>query len=355
MGLRILHTADWHLDSPLRSLPEEAAASVRASLDRLPRLIAEVCRREACDMMLLAGDIFDNPQPARSTVETLKSALAQCGVPVFISPGNHDYCSSDSPWLTEHWPKNVHIFTGSLSYTDVEALNCRVYGAGYQSMDSAPLLENFRAEGSEKYCIAVLHGDPTRKDSPYCPITAQQVRDSGLQYLALGHIHKAGAFHAGGTLCAWPGCPMGRGWDETGEKGVCIVTVEDSASLRAVALDTIRFHELKADISSGAEAALETILPPAGSRDFFRVTLTGSGEADIAKLTRRFSAVPNLTLRDETLPPLDIWGDTGADTLEGVYFRLLREAMEADPDSREEIQLAAEISRKLLEGREVTL
>ena len=94
-------------------------------------------------------------------------------------------------------------------------------------------------------------------------------------------------------------------------------------------------------------------LPSGGG--FFRVTLTGSGEADIAKLTRRFSAVPNLTLRDETLPPLDIWGDTGADTLEGVYFRLLREAMEADPDSREEIQLAAEISRKLLEGREVTL
>ena len=85
MGLRILHTADWHLDSPLRSLPEEAAASVRASLERLPRLIAEVCRREACDMMLLAGDIFDNPQPARSTVETLKSALAQCKV-VFSYP-----------------------------------------------------------------------------------------------------------------------------------------------------------------------------------------------------------------------------------------------------------------------------
>lgn len=81
----------------------------------------------------------------------------------------------------------------------------------------------------------------------------------------------------------------------------------------------------------------------------------GSGEADIPRLIQRFSAVPNLTLRDETLPPLDIWGDTGADTLEGVYFRLLREAMEADPDSQEEIQLAAEISRKLLEGREVTL
>ena len=336
MGLKILHSADWHLDSPFAGFDDSQRALLKQEQQSIPGKISQLCRREKCDLMLLAGDIFDG-EPARETVEALKKALSECGARV---------------WLEESWPENVYVFTGGLEAVTIPDLNCRVYGAGYQSMDSAPLLENFRAEGSEKYCIAVLHGDPTRKDSPYCPITAQQVRDSGLQYLALGHIHKAGAFHAGGTLCAWPGCPMGRGWDETGEKGVCIVTV---ASLRAVALDTIRFHELKADISSGAEAALEKILPPAGSRDFFRVTLTGSGEADIDKLTRRFSAVANLTLRDETLPPLDIWGDTGADTLEGVYFRLLREAMEADPDSREEIQLAAEISRKLLEGREVTL
>lgn len=51
-------------------------------------------------------------------------------------------------------------------------------------MDSAPLLENFHAEGSEKYCIAVLHGDPTRKDSPYCPTTAQQVRTRGCNICA---------------------------------------------------------------------------------------------------------------------------------------------------------------------------
>ena len=49
----------------------------------------------------------------------------------------------------------------------------------------------------------------------------------------------------------------------------------------------------------------------------------------------------------------------GAQTLERLRrngaYQVVREAMEADPDSREEIQLAAEISRKLLEGREVTL
>ncbi|MGM9549486.1 MAG: exonuclease SbcCD subunit D [Faecousia sp.] len=354
MGLKILHSADWHLDSPFGGFGEEQRTLLKQEQRSIPGKVAQLCRREKCDLMLLAGDIFDG-KADRETVDALKKALADCGARVFIAPGNHDFCAPGSVWLEQSWPENVHVFTGGLEAVTIPELNCRVYGAGYQSMDSAALLESFRAEGSEQYCIAVLHGDPTRKDSPYCPITAQQARDSGLQYLALGHIHKAGAFHAGATLCAWPGCPMGRGWDETGEKGVCIVTLGENASLRAVALDTIRFHELKVDIGSDAGAALEAVLPPAGSRDFFRVTLTGSGEADIPGLKEHFSAIANLELRDETLPPLDIWGDTDADTLEGVYFRLLREAMDADPDSREEIQLAAEISRKLLEGREVTL
>ena len=355
MGLKLLHSADWHLGTPFRSLPEAQRERLHRLQLELPERIAALCRREQCGLVLLAGDLFDSPAPPRECIDAVRRALEQCAVPVCISPGNHDYCTPSSPWLTETWPENVHIFTGAPDYIDLPELDCRVYGAGYQSMDCPALLEGFHAEGDARRCVGVFHGDPLSLSSPCCPVTAAQVRESGLDYLALGHIHAHGSFRVGDALCAWPGCPMGRGWDETGEKGVCIVTVEDSASLRAVALDTIRFHELKADISSGAEAALETILPPAGSRDFFRVTLTGSGEADIAKLTRRFSAIPNLTLRDETLPPLDIWGDTDADTLEGVYFRLLREAMEADPDSREEIQLAAEISRKLLEGREVTL
>ena len=208
MGLKILHSADWHLDSPFAGFDDSQRALLKQEQQSIPGKISQLCRREKCDLMLLAGDIFDG-EPARETVEALKKALSECGARVFITPGNHDFCAPGSVWLEENWPENVYVFTRGLEAVTIPDLNCRVYGAGYQSMDSAPLLENFRAEGSEKYCIAVLHGDPTRKDSPYCPITAQQVRDSGLQYLALGHIHKAGAFHAGGTLCAWPGCPMG--------------------------------------------------------------------------------------------------------------------------------------------------
>ena len=122
-----------------------------------------------------------------------------------------------------------------------------------------------------------------------------------------------------------------------------------------MALDTLRFHEQTVDIGSDALGALESVLPPAGSRDFYRITLTGSGEVNLAALKQKISNIPNLILRDETLPPLDIWGDTDADTLEGVYFRLLREAMEQSPENREEILLAAELSRKILEGRDIAL
>ena len=43
------------------------------------------------------------------------------------------------------------------------------------------------------------------------------------------------------------------------------------------------------------------------------------------------------------------------DTLEGIYFGMLLKAMEQDPEHAEVIELAAEISRKLLKGREVRL
>ena len=150
---------------------------------------------------------------------------------------------------------------------------------------------------------------------------------------------------------------MGRGWDETGEKGVYIVNLEpDSAEIRPVMLDTPRFLEDTVDISSGAVSALEAVLPPVPSSDFYRITLKGECEADLDALKLAFSHIPNLELRDRTEAPLDIWGDESADTLEGTYFRLLREKMNAaTPEAAARIRMAAEISRRLMEGREVQL
>lgn len=346
--MKILHSADLHLDTPFTGRAQ--AQYLKEQLLGIPEQLAQLCHAEACDLVLLAGDLFDGLW-TRESFLALRNALEDCGVPVFISPGNHDYVNLASPYTTEAWPSNVHIFTHTrMASILLEELDCRVYGAGYRSMDCSGLLDGFRCREDARYQVAVLHGDPTQLDSPYCPITAAQIEHSGLDYLALGHIHKAGEVRRGKTLCSWPGCPMGRGFDETGIKGALITTLDQTAKTRFYPLNAPRFFEEKTD-------DLSQVLPALGNRDFYRVTLVGENTSQsLAELQTQYRHFPHLELRDQRTAPKSLWGSVNTDTLEGVYFRILKDAFEnADGEEAQVIQLAAQLSRQILDGQEVVL
>ena len=348
--MKLLHSADWHLGAPLLLRDPEQAQRLRHAQMELPVTISGLCREHDCQLLLLSGDLFDGTC-SRDVVQTVKQALEDVRIPVFISPGNHDYLCPDSPYEKEVWPENVHIFTRQqICWVDVENLSCRVYGGAFRSMDCPALLENFRAEG---FAVGVFHADPVQVSSPYNPVTRRQAEESGLAYLALGHVHKSGMFRAGQTLCAWPGCPMGKGWDETGEKGVLIVSLEETARAEFVALDVPKFYDLSVD----AQAGVASVLPGEPNDDFYRITLTGEAEAvNLEQLQEEFSAFPNLQLRDDTRRPVDLWQSLGQDSFEGVYFGLLKDALEhASEEEAQQILLAARISRQLLDGQEVRL
>ena len=347
--IKILHTADWHLDSPLQGRTPEQAQFLRRELLALPGKIAALCRQEQCQLVLICGDIFDGAYTADS-LTAVKNALEEMAVPVFITPGNHDFVGLSSPWLTEKFPDNVHIFTKqAIEEVYLPHLDLYVYGAGFTSMDCPGLLADFRAKAGS---IAALHGDPTQVSSPYCPITQTQVMDSGLQYLALGHIHKGGQFKAGNTLCAWPGCPMGRGYDEQGEKGVLVTTLGDTATTRFIPLDVPKFFDLET-----APGGLDALLPPVGNEDFYRITFTGESEpVDLSALYAACSRFPNLELRDRTTAPVDIWKSIGEDSFEGTYFGILQDSLAGKSEAEQQkILLAARICRQILDGQEVVL
>ena len=350
--MKILHSADWHLDAPIVGRTPEQASALRRALLALPGQIASLAKEEGCQLMLLSGDLFDGPASPES-LSAVQNALAEVQIPVFIAPGNHDPLETGCAWNQPGWSDNVHIFRSSTPESvTIEALDCRIWGAAFQGPEAPGLLSGFRAEGSEKFALGVFHGDPTQAASPYNPITRLQVQESGLDYLALGHIHKADSFCAGDTLCVWPGCAMGRGFDETGDKGVMIVTLDGTVQSRFVPLPGPRFHWLKVSVEEGAESALSNALPAAASEDFFRVELTGESEPlDLSALGALFSHLPNLELRDRTQPPVDLWAGAGEDSLEGVFFSLLQQA--DAPDQTKE--LAARLCRKLLQGQEVAL
>lgn len=354
--IKILHSADWHLDAPMTGFEGAAAAVLQKESRQIPSKIVNLCKAEKCDLLLLAGDLFDTA-PSRETVLSVQSALAQLRIPVIITPGNHDFCAPTSPYLAEGWSENVHIFTKPKIESIVfPELNCRIYGCGYETMDCPGLLKNFQPEGTEKHQIGVFHADAATK-STYFPITKAQLQECGLAYVALGHIHKQGSVTAGSTLCLWPGCPMGRGFDELGEKGVIIATVDDTVNAEFVPLDTPRFYDETVDAGEDAVAALTGALPVIACNDFYRITITGYSESlDIDALTKQFSHIPNLTLRDATLPLPELWENIDSDTLEGMLFAALKDSADSPSEvlSRR-ATLAARICRSILDGQEVVL
>ena len=354
--MKILHSADWHLDAPLVGRTPAQTALLKESLLRIPGMIADLANREGCDLVLLSGDLFDGTYTPES-LDAFRQALATLTAPVVIAPGNHDYPGAGSPWTSLSWPGNVYIFRSeAVESILIPQLNCRIYGAAFTSPVCRPLLEGFRAECTEQYAIGVFHGDPLNAGSPYCPISRNQVQESALQYLALGHIHKTGSFRAGDTLCAWPGCPMGRGYDEQGPHGVLITELGEECHSRFVPLDLPQFHRISVAAGADPLEALNAVLPAVGNLHFYQITLTGEAEPpDLKALEEALARFPNLQLRDATLPPLDLWAGAGEDSLEGVFFGSLRTALEEGREDRDRVLLAARISRLLLSGREVEL
>ena len=355
--IKILHTADWHMDAPMREFNEEQRRELRAATLRLPGQIADLCIREGCDLCLISGDVFDGVWTPEG-YEAVYRALERMEVPVFITPGNHDPYREMSIWTIEQWPENVYLFRSpEISSFRVAELDCRIFGAAFTSNQSGSMLEGFFAECEERYAILAMHGDPTNSDSPYNPVTAAQIREAGIDYAALGHIHARGQFDAGAGLCVWPGCPMGHGFDETGTKGVVIAELAETVQSRFVPLETIRFFEYRVEAGSEPMAALEAVLPPGGSGDHFRIVLTGEAEPNaVRQMAPQLADYPNLTLFDETVPPCDIWEDAGEDSLCGLFFGILRSAAEdADPQTARKLELAARISRRILQKREVEL
>ena len=355
--MKILHSADWHLDAPMSGHSEEETLRLRRELRKIPEKIAKLCKAENCDLMILAGDLFDGPY-TKESMTAVRTALESVQIPVIITSGNHDFCGNDSPYLNEEWPGNVRIFTKpEMERYNLPELDCTVYGAGYEAMDCPALLKNFKADTAARWAIGVLHGDPGVANSPYCPVTKAQVLESGLDYLAMGHIHKGGSFRAGDTLCAWPGCPMGHGYDELGPKGVLIATLDEEVKAYFVPLDTPRFYDEEVEAGEDAVAAVASLLPGIDSSDFYRITLTGySTGVNLDEISAQFPHIPNLTLRDETRPEMDLWSELGADTLEGVYFGLLHGKTQSESTVlSNRAKLAARISRQILDGQEVKL
>lgn len=323
------------MDSPFSALPGDKAALRRREQRTLLDKLVEEVRTQDAQIVLLAGDLFDSGVCYWETRETLEKALRAVKAHVFIAPGNHDYYTSRSPYAFMELPENVHIFKAPiLRSVELPELNCRVWGAGFTSAVCDALLRRFQAERSgNEVNIAVMHGDLT--GGRYNPVTEEQIAASGLDYLALGHVHSfSGIQKAGNTFYAYPGCLEGRGFDETGEKGVIAGTVSrGAADLRFVPIPGRQYRTVSVDLTE-AEDAVEAVLDAIGAgepENIVELTLKGQwdGPVDTGRLLSaagdRFF---HLTVRDETVPRRGLWDGAGEDSLKGLFLARMRSRFE---------------------------
>lgn len=363
--LRFIHAADFHLDSAFGALSARQAAARRRESRELAFRLANYVNGHGIELVLLAGDLFDSGSAFRETGEQLAEALGQMQAKVFIAPGNHDWAGPGSPWLTVDWPENVHIFREArLTAVELPEWGLTIHGAGFAGPEqTAGFLAGFTAPADGRVHIGLLHGELDGAEARYDPIRREEVAASGLSYLALGHIHRrTEPLTFGGTLCAWPGCPEGRGFDELGEKGFYEGVVDDAGkvALTFVPFARRRYEILEVDVTGQPpRAALEAALPADAAQHLYRILLTGEtgeGGVDAAALQEsladRFYA---LEIRDHTRMAEDIWARAEEDSLRGLFLRELRSRWNAakTEEERETVTQAARFGLAALDHRDL--
>lgn len=345
--IKILHSADLHLDSPFEGLPAGKASIRRGEQRELLGALSVLARRESVDLVLLSGDLLDSDNTYYETGDELVKYLGHIPAPVFIAPGNHDYYSPRSPYARLKLPENVHVFTtATIEAVELPELGAVVYGAAFVEKHSKALLRGFQAPRREGLLnLLCIHGEVGTRDSSYNPISREELANSGMDYVALGHIHKAsGLQKAGKTWYSWPGCPEGRGFDETGEKNVSIIELSEAdCRLTPVPIASRRYQVMEVDVTgSDPLLAIHTQLPDETVSDVYRIILSGETEQspDLNQLYATLSELFfELQLRDETRLRRSVWERAGDDTLRGLFLKKLREQYDHAKDDAQRMAI----------------
>src|SRR5438067_6669785 len=88
--MKLLHTADWHLGDRLGRI--DRTDDLRRAVER----VADYCRREAVDVLLVAGDLFSElsrPDSLRESIEHVQATFEHFllgGGTILALTGNHD-------------------------------------------------------------------------------------------------------------------------------------------------------------------------------------------------------------------------------------------------------------------------
>lgn len=335
--LKFMHIADYHIGYEYPFLGSLSALRKGQVLESLEYLLRYAYSNQI-NLILIAGDFLEASSIGPSVANQVKNLLSKYPVKTFIVAGNHDYISLGSYYLDSDWPENVHIFKNSnIEEVYLEEFDTSIFAASFKaSYQRDGFLKHFPQINKDRINIGLIHGDALfQADDLYNPIRKEEIEKSGLDYLALGHIHKkSGILKSGFTDYAYPGSPMGIGFFEAGSRQVIIGKIsKEERSYQFLDLPFAEFVEEWIDITDleteeKIALKIKNILNEKYDdyeKNYYRISLNGllshGLRFDIDLLKSMLGNLNYLELIDDTILVKDVETLAKEQSLRGAFIR----------------------------------
>lgn len=353
--MKLIHTADLHLDSPLANFSAAQAKERRAELLDTFRRMAEFADEEGVFAVLIAGDLFDSAKQVRKrTVKMILETVALYpNIQFCYLAGNHDGGARlfDNAGTI---PENLHFFGEQWTSYEWDGVTIT---AAQNPVPEALALDPGKAN------VVLLHGQVTDTFSASGEeIPLRAYAEKGIDYLALGHIHSFAEYRVDDRAVAcYSGTPEGRGFDECGEKGFVLLELAPGKrpQTRFVPFAKRTLHEIRLDLSgcttqAELEHRAEEALAPIPVTDLVKLTVCGEVDPDFEPdyhridryLSERFWFARRKDESALLIRPEDYQNDR---SLKGEFIRLVRadeSLTDAERDAVTRLGLQALYGRK---------
>lgn len=276
--MKIIHTADLHLDSAMKTNLSKEKAKTRKNeiLNTFERMV-DYAKNNDVSAILIAGDLFDTKTVTVKTRDIIKRCIEENpGIDFLYLKGNHD---NEVILYDEEIPSNLKFFNENwISYEYGDVVITGAHLSGRSNLYDSLLLDK------GKINIVTLHGQEQKyvgKDKTET-VNLPLLKDKYIDYLALGHIHsyKEDKLDSRG-IWVYSGCIDGRGYDECGEKGFSLITVEDGElSHEFIPFMSRLINEIRVDIkgcetTSDVDRLISEKLYECSLDSLVKVVLTG--------------------------------------------------------------------------------
>lgn len=346
--LKFVHLADLHLGARFDMLsPQQAEAAHQKQFSALEHTVRVAHRENAC-AILIAGNLFDCPQPENATFSHAMSILSQACCPVLISPGNHDHIDANSPYLNTNLPKNIHVFCSDTLESFPLNDDVAIWGAAFHSLNAQiPLIYD---KSSHKINICLVYTNLTTNDG--CNhYSSEQISQSGFSYLAAGHNQAiSGLRRSGGTVFGCPGSLCAISSQDTGSKGFLLIEIEQTIKAQLIQSKAVQFMNIEINLTpipsdTGLQKVLIERIPKNHHQICATITLVGERiyEPNLSAMRR---VLEQIFLRcdvvDKTVPKKPLWRYLQQDDLRGAVSRKYRDLIEAahTPEEKEHLILS---------------